>query len=709
VDYQLGPYRVDSESRVVWDRSDIVRLPPKAVDFLFCLLERNGGVVLKEELLKRVWPDSFVEESSLAQTASLLRKALKPGFGEATVIETVPRRGYRLAVAVAPLEAAASGQERQEPVETPASLAPAEFQKPKAGRRLPLLLLSGLFIPILVLVWRGVSSPPVSPVSIHPLTGSTGEEDDADISADGTRIVYAGRPEGSDYYNLFVKPVAGGSPTRVTNVEADDRSPAWSPDRSMIAFSRLRRGSREIRVVSHIWGEAGAERLVLTVAPGDPHLAWSPDGKWLAYRGGSAGDAQPRGISLISLETNERRQLTSPSPAYEDFLPAFSPEGRWVAFDRYNPVARQNDIYTVSAGGGTPVRITTIQSDLRGLAWSEHGREIVFASNLMGARRLFRVSANGGSPKWIEAAGFDVYAPSVARSTHRLAFTQGYQDIGIWRAPGAGRMAAPPQRMIESERGSFSPQYSPDGRYIAFISNRNGSAELWLANADGSNPRPLTSFGGTGCGSPSWSPDGRRIAFDRRQPGEGTYDIFLIPSDGGTAVQFTRGLTVHHSPSWSHDGNWIYYSSAQSGVREVWRQPLGGGTAEQITHSGGYLPQESPDGKYVYYTKSADSNVWRAPVSGGPEEVVPEFSALAQKGYWTVTARGYFWFAAGDLPFPSLQFFDLASRKTSVLARGESPLMPDAPGISVSPGGEWVSFARRDRLVRRIMVAENFH
>jgi Tol biopolymer transport system component len=380
-----------------------------------------------------------------------------------------------------------------------------------------------------------------------------------------------------------------------------------------------------------------------------------------------------------------------------------------LAFARFNPVTQGNEICTIPAGGGTPVKIAEIRSDLRGLAWGRDGRDIVFASNVAGSRRLFRVPATAGTtPQQIDALGFDVYAPAIAR-TGRMAITQAYQEVSIWRVPGPNRAvaAARAEKWIQVGHASFSPQYSPDGSRIAFISDRGGSGQVWVVNADGSNPLPLTDSADIGAGSPSWSPDGRRIAFDAKQPGEGTFDIFILPAGGGKSTQFTSGLTVHHSPIWSRDGNWIYFSSAQSGVREIWRQPLRGGPAQQITQSGGYVPHESADGKYVYYTKATDSQVWRIPVDGGPEQAVPEIT-LAQKGYWTVTSRGYYWFAQGDGPYPSLLFFDFASRKTTLLARGEGPLMPAVSGISASPGDEWVVFARRERFVRRILVAENF-
>jgi serine/threonine-protein kinase len=102
--YEFGPYRFDPRKHVLWRGSDLVRLPPKAADILLALLEQHGDVVSKEELLRRVWPETFVEEANLSVNVSALRKALGDQPDGQPWIETVPRRGYRFAMkpAVAP-------------------------------------------------------------------------------------------------------------------------------------------------------------------------------------------------------------------------------------------------------------------------------------------------------------------------------------------------------------------------------------------------------------------------------------------------------------------------------------------------------------------------------------------------------------------------------------------------------------------------------
>jgi len=95
LEYRFGAYRVDLQARVLFRGDERVTLPPKAIDLLIALLERQGRVIDKEELLGAVWPDTFVEEGNLAKNVSLLRKMLGENQAGLPWIETIPKRGYR--------------------------------------------------------------------------------------------------------------------------------------------------------------------------------------------------------------------------------------------------------------------------------------------------------------------------------------------------------------------------------------------------------------------------------------------------------------------------------------------------------------------------------------------------------------------------------------------------------------------------------------
>src|SRR5215813_13071384 len=98
--YEFGTFRLDVNQRVLTRSGEPISLTPKATDILVLLLHNAGQLVDKEELIREVWPDSFVEEQNLTQNIFVLRRALGDGTGGAKFIETVPRRGYRFVATV---------------------------------------------------------------------------------------------------------------------------------------------------------------------------------------------------------------------------------------------------------------------------------------------------------------------------------------------------------------------------------------------------------------------------------------------------------------------------------------------------------------------------------------------------------------------------------------------------------------------------------
>jgi len=259
-----------------------------------------------------------------------------------------------------------------------------------------------------------------------------------------------------------------------------------------------------------------------------------------------------------------------------------------------------------------------------------------------------------------------------------------------------GKRAAEPKKFISSTRVDHKAQYSPDGTRIAFESDRSGNPEIWVCNADGSNPVQITAFRNAWAGSPRWSPDGRMIAFDG--DAAGSWDIYTVPSSGGKPVRLTTTDANEFRPSWSHDGKWIYYGTGRS---QIWKLPAGGGPAIQVTKNGGSVAFESVDGKDLYYTKERE--LWRIPVQGGTEVRVLE--SLVYNSF-ALTARGLYFLEGSeswDLN-PRLKFLDFTTRDVTEVAA----LGPTSGELAVSPDEKWILFQKVDHAASELMLVENF-
>src|SRR2546422_232721 len=457
---------------------------------------------------------------------------------------------------------------------------------------------------------------------VVPFTTFPGRELQPTFSPDGNQIAFAWNGEKRDDFDIYVKLVNTGTPPlRLTSNPADDLFPAWSPDGREIAFVRQSGSEVSIFVIPALGGPerklySGTSAFFSLYDYGNA-LSWSPDGKYLAFSG-QRSPRQPNSIFLLSSESLETRQLTQPPTGFlGDSTPAFSPDGKVLAFVR-GASSRDVEIYIMPAAGGEPKRLTFDNRSGRSLAWTADGREILFSLWASLTFRLWRVSAAGGTPEQL-AIGEGGSTLAISRQGDHLAYSRESRDTDIWRVGTSGATnISKPTRLISSTRLDYGPQYSPDSKRIAFTSGRSGSNEIWVCDADGLNPVQLTSFGGPDVGSPRWSPDGRQIAFD--SVALGSRDIFVVSVEGGKPRRLTEDSSDEVRPSWSRDGRWIYFGSNRTGDWQVWKAPAEGGKAVQVTQQGGREAIESFDGNFLYYASGFGiSGIWQVPVAGGEE------------------------------------------------------------------------------------------
>jgi len=279
------------------------------------------------------------------------------------------------------------------------------------------------------------------------------------------------------------------------------------------------------------------------------------------------------------------------------------------------------------------------------------------------------------------------------------------RNVNIWRRQlDSLHFSGPSEKFLSSTAIESGPQISPDGNQIAFESTRSGAYEIWTCRSDGSNLLQLTHLN-TVTGTPRWSPDGKQIAFDSRAPGNA--DIFVMDSQGGLLRKLTNEVSADVVPSWSRDGRWVYFASDRNGGWEVWKMPAAGGVATQVTRHGGYSAFESPDGRFLYYTKyPAIPGIWRMPSNGGEEtEVIPTLEP-DYWGYWGIAENGIYYLDTSLRP--AIAFYDFASQRTKRVFELENRASREAPGLAVSANGRTILYTQLDALTRDIVVVENY-
>jgi Tol biopolymer transport system component len=586
----------------------------------------------------------------------------------------------------------------------------------------PLLLVAAVF------AWRAWRTPQnAEPMEALPLITLPGLERYPSFSPDGNYLAFTWTGSNHDNPDVYVQQIGAGDALQLTTDPSNDYNPVWSPDGRWIAFLRSRPepGSAELRLIPPLGGPERklAETRVRVSLASPPYLAWCPDSSCLVVTD-SPDEGSPDALFVVSLETGEKRQLTHPQPpAVGDTNPAVSPDGRWLVFRRSAAGLFTGELYRLPLGtgltaAGEPRRLTPVEIDAQYPTWTSGSEEILFSSR----RSLWRLVVPGdNAPQRLPFVGDDGMMPVVSHPQpgrpSRLVYVRSFVDFNVWRvetpAPGAAA-SSPPAVSVSSTRQDDMVQLSPDGRRVAFTSDRSGTFEIWLADLDGTNAVQLTSLGARASGYPHWSPDGESIVFHSNL--EGQWELYVSPAAGGKPRNLTSSPASDTFPSFSRDGRWIYFNSNRSGEAQIWKMPASGGEAVQVATGPGFAPLESPDGAYLYYVESLDkpSALWRLSVAGGAavkllEGVVLANFALLERGiYYIDRPAGEKGVHYLDLPSGQsrLQYFDLATRKsTTVVAHlGDTVDLP----LAASPDGRTILYSRMDTAVDDLMLVENF-
>ena len=726
--FLVGDWTAEPMANRLTRGDDVRRVEPKVMEVLTCLAARPGETVSRDDFMDEVWAGTIVTDDVLARCISELRKALGDQASNPRYVETIRKRGYVLIAPVAPAEALPPAPfESESEAATPAvgdavAREPVLAPLPPVPRRRPpaqtwaRVGASALVLGSVAALAYVFAARNVRPLRTVPITSYSGEERDPALSPDGTRVAFAwdgetdASPDGRQF-DLFVQPVAGGDPLRLTSHPADDLSPAWSPDGARLAFVRCALSGCGISVVS---SEGGVETPL--AVPDDLRiqtLVWSPDGQTLAFsaRQGTSGAFR---LHLLALERTEggvervaATRLTAPPATYPgDLDPAFSPDSRLLAFVRTSIDGRQ-DVGLVDVEGGEIRRLAREQRGVTGLDWTADGREVVYAANRDGIAGLWRVKASGGTPRWIAlgADGGEVAQPSVARDGRGLVFarTRVRSRVAAVALPdGAVRP------LFRSTREDSEPDISPDGRRVAFVSTRSGSQEVWVAQADGLEARRVSDFGGARVASPRWDPSGRRVALSARADGDA--DLFVVEPDG-TVRALTDTNSDEVAPAWSRDGAWVLFASNRTGTWQIYRMPAEGGEATVITRNGGVAAAETPDGGLLV-VRPERRGLWRLWI--GDEGLAVDVRAerlrvrLAPADWanWTVRGGAVYVLERRYDGAAVVVRLDLETRRREAVALVSD--VPERSGLSLAPGGRTALVTQRERSDADIVAVTDF-
>lgn len=455
------------------------------------------------------------------------------------------------------------------------------------------------------------------------LTDQPGPEYFPSLSPDGKSVIYASKTEGN--WDIMFQRVYGKVPINLTkDCPNDDTQPAFSPDGEHIAFRSERNGGG-VYVMDRT-GESVSRLVEFGYNP-----TWSPDGNEILVAKESITRPEDRmatGSELwaIRYPTGEPRMVYKGDAVQ----PSWSPSGRRIAFWSIDAMGRR-DIWTIpanmpEAANPEAVRVTDEGFVNWNPVWSPTGNSLYFSSFRRGSMGLWKVRTDEksgrllGRPEYVPAPSSDSGHISISADGKTIAYVQysfAADLYGVRFDSVHETSLGEPAPIIQGSRQATRPALSPDGQWLAYNS-WSKQEDLFVVRTDGSELRALTNDPHQDRG-PRWSPDGKRLAFFSNRGGK--YEVWTINFDGTDPRQVTRHpehMVV--SPFWSPDGRYLACSlygirSVLIDAQNVWHDiDISGipGYFQAWSWSGdgkrlaGYLirPDGSPAGIGVYSVKS---------------------------------------------------------------------------------------------------------
>jgi eukaryotic-like serine/threonine-protein kinase len=659
--YRFGDFTLDTDQRVLLREGKPVALTPKVFDTLLILVENSGRIVEKEDLMRRLWPDTFVEESNLTFNIQQLRKSLSDDARNPRYVGTVQRRGYRF---IADVEEVLSDRSQAAGQNAPL-FETSDVLSPDTGNGLISQIDAQESGPVIKSANENLASTLEKHFAVTPAadTASTGVS--KRHLALAAAIVVALAIVGIVFWKFSNGSIGNpGEGNRVDGrlpsalplklekltVTGQSRHVAISPDGKHIAYTR------QVEKQSSIWLRQLATNTNVEVVPATDRisgLAFANSGEYLYFVKGdptalyrvslfggvqtkivdklegtfsvSADDRQiavirrainrngQDEVSLIVADsdgTAERTLLVGLYPNEVD-IPLWSPDGGAIIC-----------AYGSSAGGGQDVSIIEVSvadgakrelssdrfSRIAKMAWLPYKSALLMAArkNLVDNNQLWLVSYPGMEISRITEELSPYLDLSVASNADKAVASQATRASDIWVGPSRE------PKNLKKITQAIDTCWTPNGRLV-YSSTASGKRDLWIMRPDGTEQRQLTVNGAVN-GEPGVTPDNRYIVFTSNRTG--AFQVWRMDLDGANQIPLTNGVAKTH-PTISPDGKWVIYNATDDW--HLWKVSIEGGEPLQLTGYIASMPSVSPDGKMIACVGRSESKhqILILPIEGG--------------------------------------------------------------------------------------------
>jgi DNA-binding winged helix-turn-helix (wHTH) protein/Tol biopolymer transport system component len=704
--YEFGHFRLEPAERKLSRNNEPVVLTPKAFDTLVLLVRNSGHLLEKDELIRSLWPDSFVEEGNLSNSIFVLRKALGEDH---QYIETIPRRGYRFVGAVRQLPKPVfrslergSGEQLElanltaQKQTLGAAVSSALSREGRARRTLVMIALTGLALLVVVAGLR-LRRPAVAPDRSQwvQLTNFADSVTQPALSVDGRMLAFVrGYSTWVGPGQIYVKMLPDGEPVQLTRDAALKTDPTFSLDGSQIAYTTL--NLKEFSwdtVVSPTLG-GGDPRPLLRNASGltwiGPKEVMFSEIKAGVHMGIVAAEESRIGGRDVYLPADE------PGMAHRSYL---SPDRKWVLL-----VEMDKDHYFLPCrlvpmeGSSQGQHVGPLGGSCTSAAWSPDGNWMYFTANPGGTSHIWRQRFPNGRLEQITSGPTEEDGIAIAPDGHSFVTAVALQSTSLWVHDAKG------EHQISLEGNGTNPKFTPDGKKLCYLLAKEATNDFaWYRNpgelhcADLQLGRSELFQRGFPIQDYDISADGQRVVMWTTGR-DGKSQFWVAPLDRRSApVQIPN---VEGSSPMFGPGNDIFFRRFESTSTFVYRvHPDGTGLRKVLPNPIFVLGSVSPEGKWIVGWAPLPANGPPAhqafPLDGGPAVVIGPthtFLSWSLDGHSALVAGSYLVPLPAGESFPRIPKGGFRSEEEIAQLPGAHRI--EGGGVVLGPSADVYAFYR---------------
>jgi Tol biopolymer transport system component len=355
----------------------------------------------------------------------------------------------------------------------------------------------------------------------------------------------------------------------------------------------------------------------------------------------------------------------------------------------YQPAGQATEIATPAMVNASPL-------------WNADGR-LLLSAGAPGGMRLYQMTPGAGGVSTPATNVVTNGGLALNTKTGRLIYTSREMIENLFQISvgGSGTSSQAPERLTSTTGDDFLPRYSPDGQVVAFSSRRFGQSGIWTIQTQGTLSAELVSSPQGTMAPGDWAPDSKSLVFFSTM-NQGRWQLYRVAADTGKVTRLTNDSVDNIFPTYSRDGKWIYFSSSREGRLQLYKMPSSGGAATLVVPRAVGAAQESPDGRWLFFTDWPDGGLYRMPIGGGDITRLIDHSPTGPS-YVPVTRGVYHW--GGRLSQRELRYLDFETRRDELVFQ---PPLPATANLTMSPDGRRLCFPMVERNSQELMMIENW-